>query len=168
MAITGAPELLIVMGASATQEQVDEVGSVEEDVRGHQDGVLEEPGRDELMLLRLLLELGHAAELAEARDRIEQPTPLGVRVDVALDEDRRAVRVEPGRKQHRGQRERRFAQVVGVVFGRDRVQVDDAEERLALVLRRDVLPVAARVVPERLVAGGSDAGEDAGLVGHGG
>ena len=54
-----------------------------------------------------------------------------MRGHVALREDGRALRVEPGREQHRGQVERALAQVGRVVVDRDRVQVDDAEERLA-------------------------------------
>src|SRR5581483_8326945 len=42
---------------------------------------------------------------------------------------------------------------------RDRVQVDDAEERVARLLRLDVLTEAAAVVPERLPARGLDTGE---------
>ena len=43
---------------------------------------------------------------------------------------------------------------------RDRVQVDDAEERVALLLGGDVLPEPAAVVAEGLVPRGPDAGED--------
>ena len=64
----------------------DEVGLVEQDVAGHQDRVGEEAGGDELLLLGLVLELRHPAQLAEARDRAEQPGRLGVRLDVALGE----------------------------------------------------------------------------------
>ena len=39
--------------------------------------------------------------------------------------------------------ERRFAEVGGLVLDADRVQVDDAEERLSLFLRRRVLAEAA-------------------------
>src|SRR5262249_15036627 len=92
---------------------------------------------------------------------------LGVRDDVALREDRRAVRVEAGREQHRGPGQRVLAQLPWLDGGRDAVEIDDAEERLPLLLGRDVLPVAAGVVAQRLVARGSDAGEDAWLCGLG-
>src|ERR671924_263856 len=138
----------------------DDVGLVEQDVAGHQHGVVEEPGGDELLLLRALLELGHPAQLAEARDRAEQPSRLGVRGDVALREDGRALRVEPGGEEERGDREGRLAEDVRLERRRDRVQVDDAEEGVALLLGRDVLAETAAVVAERLVAGRPDAGED--------
>ena len=81
-----------------------DVGLVEQDVAGHQHRVGEQAGGDEVLALRLLLELRHPAQLAEARHRAEQPGGLRVRDDVALREDRRALGVEPGREQHRGDR----------------------------------------------------------------
>ena len=139
----------------------DDVGLVEQDVPGHQHRVREEAGGDELAPVRLVLELRHPAELAEARDRAEQPGRLRVRGHVALREDGRAARVEPRREQHRGKVERPLVEVGDVVLDRDRVQVDDAEEALAELLRRRVLAEAADQVAEVLVAGGLDAGEHA-------
>ena len=77
----------------------DDVGLVEQDVAGHEHGVVEEPGRDEVLLLGTLLELRHPPELAEARDGAEQPRGLGMRLHVALDEDGRAVGIEARREQ---------------------------------------------------------------------
>ena len=90
----------------------DDVGLVEQDVAGHQDGVGEEAGGDDLLPLALLLELRHPAELAVARDRGEQPGRLGMRLHVALAEHRRALRVEPGREEHRGEIERPLVEVL--------------------------------------------------------
>ena len=136
------------------------VGLVEEDVAGHQHRVREEAGRDELATVGLVLELRHPAELAVRGDGREQPTGLGVRRHVALREHRRPHGVEPGRDQHREQVERAVVEVARVVVDRDRVQVDDAEERLALLLRLRVLAEAADVVAEVLVARRLDARED--------
>ena len=90
----------------------DDVGLVEQDVAGHQHRVGEEAGRDELLAFALLLELGHAAELPEPGDGREQPRRLGVRRDVALQEERAAVRVEPDRVEQRGEVERAVVQVL--------------------------------------------------------
>ena len=138
----------------------DAVGLVEEDVARHQHGVREEPGRDELPPVGLVLELRHPAELAVARDGREQPRRLGVRGDVALREDRRPLGVEAGRDEHREQVERAVVEVARVVLDGDRVEVDDAEERLAVLLGLRVLAEAADVVAEVLVARRLDAGED--------
>ena len=137
-----------------------DVGLVQEDVPGHQHRVLEQRGRDELLLVALLLELRHPAQLAVARGRAEQPRRLGVRGHLALHEHRRAVGIEPGREQHRRDVQRQTMQLGRVVLDRDRVQVDDAEEGLALLLRARVLAEPARVVAERRLAGRLDAGED--------
>ena len=56
----------------------------------------------------------------------------------------RALGVEPDREEQRRQVERAVVQVLRVVVDRDRVQVDDAEEGVALVLGRDVLAHARR------------------------
>ena len=68
----------------------------------------------------------------------EESSQLASRVGryLALGEDRRALWVEARRDEHRVQVERPLAQVVRVVLDGDRVEVDDAEERLALFLRR--------------------------------
>src|SRR5579884_3826306 len=138
-----------------------DVGLVEEDVARHQHGVGEEAGRDELLALALILELSHPAELAEAGDRRQQPRRLRVRGHLALQEQRAAVGVEADRVQQRGEVERAVVEVAGVVLDRDRVQVDDAEEGVARLLRRDVLAHRADVVADVLGARRLDAGEDA-------
>ena len=139
----------------------DDVGLVEQDVARHQDGIGEERGGDELALVRLVLELGHPVQLAEARHAAQQPSRLGVGGHVTLREDGRALGVEPGREQHRREIERLLAEVLWVVLDADRVQVDDAEEALAALLGRGVLAEAADQVADRLVARGLDAGENA-------
>ena len=71
----------------------------------------------------------------------------------------------PAAMQHRGRVEHVLAQLApGRTATRDRVQVDDAVDRLAAVLALDVLADRADVVAEVLAAGGLDAAEDA----HGG
>ena len=79
---------------------------------------------------------------------------------VALHEHGRALGVEPGREHQRGQIERARAQILGIVGDGDRVQVDDAEEGVALLLGCGVLAEAPRVVAEVLGAGGLNAGKD--------
>ena len=138
----------------------DLVGLVEEDVAGHEHRVREEPGAHGLLLLRLLLELRHAAQLAHRRDGAQKPRGFRVGRDVALDEHRRAVRIQARSEQHRGQIEGPLAQILGVVRHRDRVQIDDAEEPDTALLRQRVLAKAAAEVPEVLGAGRLDAGED--------
>ncbi len=96
-----------------------------------------------------------------ARHRRQQPSRLGVRGDVALDEDGRAIRIEPRREQHRGYVERAVPKRRRIVRHRDRVQVDDAEEGFALLLRGCVLAEAAAEVADVGIACRLDAAEDA-------
>ena len=96
-------------------------------------------------------------------DRREQPGQLGVLAHVGLAEEDAALRVEPGGEQDRGRVVEPLAQLGGVEGDRERVQVDDAEDRrLAPVLALDVLADRADVVAEVLAAGRLDAGEDDG------
>ena len=115
-----------------------DVGLIEQDVAGHQDRVVEEPGRDEVLALRLLLELRHPAQLAIRSHGAEQPRGLRMSDDVALDEDGRAVRVESRREQPGRHGQGRFAQDLRIERRRDRVQIDDAEEGLAACRGRPV------------------------------
>ena len=60
-------------------------------------------------------------------------------VHVALAEEDAALGVEAGGEQERGQVVEALAQLGGLVGDGRRVQVDDAEQRLAALLRGDVL-----------------------------
>ena len=125
-----------------------------------QDRVGEQAGAHRLLSLALLLELGHPAQLAERRRALEQPGELGVLGDVALHEDRAD---RPGRARRRrattpsrgcGRAARR------VVSSGEGVQVDDAEERVRLVLVRHPLAEGAEVVADVRRTGGLNARED--------
>ena len=87
------------------------VGQIQQDVRGLQHGVGEEPHGDRLAAFRLLLERNHAAELARRRDAIEEPRELGVLVHVALDEHDRALGIESGSHERRERVARRGRQL---------------------------------------------------------
>ena len=138
------------------------VRAVGEHVGGHQDGIEQQPGRDELALGdRLVAELVHAVELAERRHARQQPRQLGVLLDVALAEEDAALGVEPGADQDRRRVVDALAQLGRVVVDGDRVQVDDAvDRRVAALLAGDVLDDRADVVAEVLAARRLDAGED--------
>ncbi len=140
---------------------------------GHEDRVVEQPdGRPTPAPVpasgRLLLELRHAAQLAERRNAVEDPRQLGVRAHVALHEQQRAVLVEAGRHEHRGDVAGQPLELGRVPGGRERVQVDDAEDRLVGIgrggagrgLRVDPAGDRAEVVAQLELAGGFDPGED--------
>jgi hypothetical protein len=140
----------------------DLVRPVGEHVGGLQHGIEEQPGRHQVPLRAgLLFELGHPVQISERGHRREQPAELGVLVHIALAEEDAAARIQPGCEQRRGSVVDRLAQHRWFVGDRDRVQVDDAVDRLAAVLSRDVLGDRPDVVAEVLAAGRLDAGEDA-------
>jgi hypothetical protein len=99
--------------------------------------------------------------LFELRYVAEQPRALGVLVDVALDEEHAALGVEPGGEQRRRRVDRVLEKRRRVVRNADRVQVDDAVERLAALLVGDVVPDGAEVVAEVLSPRRLDAREHA-------
>ena len=79
------------------------VGLVEQDVGGLEHRVEEDPGGDELALARrLVLELGHAVQVAVGGHSAEQPGELGVLVHVGLAEQDATLGVEPGGHEDRG------------------------------------------------------------------
>ena len=71
------------------------VDVVEQDVRGLQHGIGEEAHGDEVLLLGLVLELRHAAQLAVARRARQQPGALRMIRVVALHEERAALGIDP-------------------------------------------------------------------------
>jgi len=93
---------------------------------------VKQPHAYRLVALALLLELGHAPELAEGGGALEQPAQGSVLLYVALREDDADLWVEPAREQPRSGFERASADLSRVVFDRERVQVDDAETESAL------------------------------------
>ena len=113
-----------------------DVGLVEQDVGRHEDGVGEQPdaGVVGTLLLRLVLELRHAAGLAEAGDRGEDPRQLGVRAHVRLHVERRLRRLDAGGDVLGGGAAGLLAQLGRILRRRERVQVDDGEERVVLAL----------------------------------
>ncbi len=82
-------------------------------------------------------------------------------VHVGLAEEDAALGIEAGGEQDRGGVIDALAQLGWLVGDRDRVQVDDAEDRrLAPLLPLDVLADRADVVAQVLAAGRLDAAED--------
>src|ERR1035437_4593597 len=112
-----------------------EVRVVEQDVRRLQDGVIEDPRHHLLLLRRLLLERNLPLELAERRDRVENPRELGMLGHLRLDEQGRLRRVDPGGEEPHRHFLRAPLQFPRLVGRRNGVVVHDAEERLELVLQ---------------------------------
>ena len=137
-------------------------GVVEQDVGGHQRRIGEKPERGVLgVLARLVLELDHPVHPADPGDAVEDPGELGMPGHLALREEDRALRVDAAGDIGGGQLARRPAQLLRLLPDGDRVQVDDAVDRLVAVLHGAEAAQRAEIVAERQVARRLDAGEDA-------
>ena len=137
-------------------------GAVQQNVRRHQHRIIVEPdGRVLAVLAGLLLELGHAAEPADARDAVEDPGQLGVAGDLALVEHDVLLRVDAGGDEGRGDLAgvagelRRAAPDVDAL--RDRVHVDDAIDAVMGFLHLHEVDDRAEVIAEMQIARRLDA-----------
>ena len=135
-------------------------GVVEEDVGRHEDGIGEEPDPDGLLALPLVLELGHAPQLAHRRRALEQPGEPGVLGHLALDEERGPVGVEADGEQVESGIERVGPQDGRVDLRGQRMKVDDAVEGVVPVLEGHPVAQGPEVVPQGEIARWRDAGED--------
>ena len=104
-----------------------QVRAVEQDVGGHQHRIVEQPGRDTFETLRLIFELRHPLQLADRRDRVEQPLELAVLGDVRLHEQDRALRVDARGEQPDRHVARPLRQTGLVVLAGDGVQIHHAD-----------------------------------------
>ena len=139
-------------------------GLVGQDVGGHQRRIGEQAQRAVLGVLAggLVLELGHAAHPAHARDAVEDPGKFDMRGHLALVEQDRARRVDAGGDEACRRLARLLAQLRRVLPDGDRVHVDEAVDRLdPLVLLFDEALERAEIVAQRQPARGLDAREDA-------
>src|SRR6185312_6663450 len=128
----------------------------------HQVGIGEQADRDVLAVLaRLLLELRHAVEPAEAGHAVEDPGELGMGRHLALVEDDVLARVDAGGEVAGGDLARLMLQLLRILPDGDGVLVDDAEDAVEAVLQLHPVADGAEIVAEMEIVGGLDAREDA-------
>ena len=136
------------------------VRAVQQNVARHQHRVVEQTGGDAHHSGGLVFVLRHALKPADGGYAVEQPARLGVRGNVALDEQRALVRVDSAGEQYGRELASLSSQLVGVNVHSDRVQVNDGEEVLFLVLTLDPAFEGADVVAELRVAARLNAAKD--------
>ena len=139
------------------------VGLVEQDVRGLQHRVGEQPDGGPVGAVpgRLVLELGHPARLAEPGDAAQHPLPAA-RARAPGTARTRCTGPGPARARAAARRRCRVrgGEQLRVVLDGDRVQVRDEVERVVVVLQGHPLPQRAEVVAEvERVRGRLDAGQ---------
>ncbi len=126
----------------------DQLGVVEEDVGRHQHGVGEHPGLDRLLARALLLELGHAAQLAHRGRALEQPRELLMGGHVALDEQGAPLGIETRCEQQAGGVDRLSSKLGGLDGSCQCVEIDHAVEGIGAVLLGHPLAHRTEVVAE--------------------
>ncbi len=92
--------------------------------------------------IALVLELGHAAQLAEAGEALHQPPQLGVLMNVALDKDGAEFGVEAYRQKHPGHVDSAGSNFPRFFGKGESVEINDAVHRVCVVLK--LFPVAQR------------------------
>ena len=133
---------------------------VEQNVRRHQHRVREESGGDVVgVLLGLLLELGHAAQLAELGIAAQNPAQLRVLGNVALNKQDALLRVQSAGEILGQLLQRPAAQVRGILAYGDRVQVHDAVHAVIFVLHGHPVFDRAHIGAQGQVTAGLDAAE---------
>ncbi|MNN25197.1 hypothetical protein D3C81_1386560 [compost metagenome] len=143
---------------------------VEQDVRRlqHRIGVEADAGAF-LVLARLLLELGHPVQPAEAGDTVEDPGQFGMGGHRRLREDGGLGRVQARRQIGRRDLARLGRQLLRLLPDGDGVHVGDEDEQgRARVLQLGEALQRAQIVAQVQGAGGLDAGQDAARTGIGG
>ena len=138
----------------------DDAGLVEQDVGGHQDGVLQQAVADGFLFGGLRLVLRHALQPADGGDAGEHPGEFGVRGNGGLHHDGAILRVDSGGQIERGDLEDFGAQFGGVLVDCDGVQVDDAENALVIVLDAHPVFQRAEVISDVKISGRLHSGED--------
>ena len=137
-----------------------DAGLVEQDVGGHQDGVLQQAVAHGFLLGGLGLILGHALQPADGGYAGEHPGQLGMRRDGGLHHDGAGLGVDARGQVERGDLADLGAQLGGRLVKRNGVQVDDAENALVIVL--DSHPVFERpqIISDVQISGRLHAGKD--------
>jgi len=123
-------------------------GLVDDDVRGLQDRVVEQPHAVVDPLVLLLLVGRRALHPAHRHDRVEDPGQLGMLRHVGLADQGAALRIEPHRQQVEDHLVRQLAHLLAVVDRGHGVVIDDRVDRVVPVLERDVVDLRAEVVAQ--------------------
>ena len=134
---------------------------VEQNVRRHQRRIREQARVDVIgVLLRLVLELGHALQFAHVGEAVENPGKLRMAAHVALAVDDVLFGVQAAGDVDGCQLQTAAAQSRGVLTDGDGVHVHHAVDALVFVLQKLEVAQGANVVAQRQRAGGLNAGKN--------
>ena len=138
----------------------DDSGVVEQNVRCHQNRILQQPIADCLGFFGFRFELRHAFEPTEGRDTGQQPAKFGMLRHAGLDGERTDGWVNPGSEVKPGDLANFFAQLFRLLVHRNSVEINDAKNALVFMLQLDPITEGAKVVAYMKVSGRLHPGED--------
>ena len=133
---------------------------VQQDIRSHQAGVGKQAAVDVVRVLgRLILELGHPAQLTEHGVALQNPAQLRVLVHMALDEQGVLLRIQAAGDVLSQLLQSPPPQIRGILPDGDGMEVCHKVE--AVVFLRPLSPVfhGTQIAAQGQIAGGLDAGE---------
>ena len=138
----------------------DDIGLIEQDVGGHEGGIGKEAGVDVVGVLGgLVLELGHAAKLAEHGIAVEDPGQLRVGGHHGLDKEDAPVGVNAAGDELGKQLHRAAAQSGRILPQGDGVLIHYTVDAVILILIGRPVPECPHIVAQMDVAAGLDAAE---------
>ncbi len=137
------------------------VGLVKQDIRRHQHRVVKQADIDVVSVLGgFVLELGHAAHLAEHGVAVEYPRKLCMGGYMALNKEDRFLRVDTAGDILREQLKRLSAQPGRVLADGDSVHVNNTVDAVVFILEGGEMLNRAQVISQRQMAGGLHAREN--------
>ena len=138
-----------------------QVGLVEHDIRRHQGGIGEQTGVDVVGVAGgLVLELGHAGQLAEHGVAVEHPGQLRVGGHMGLDEEDGLLRVDAAGHQLGKELNGLAAEGGGVLTDGDGVLIHHAVDAVVLILHGHPVAQRTQIVAQMEGAAGLDAAEN--------
>ena len=154
--VAGKLEMLLLIFADRNQ-----IGLIEQYIRGHQHRIIEEADEDVLFLLAgLIFELRHAFQLGHARDAVKQPRQLSVRGHIRLHKHGRNIRINANGKIDSRELTRFCGEHLRILRQRDGVKIYDTEKTLIVTLERHPITQSAEIISQMNVAGRLRAAED--------
>ena len=133
---------------------------VQKNIRCHQAGVSKKAAVDIVgILCRLVLELGHAAQLTEHGIEVQHPSQLRVLTDMALDKQGVLLRVKTAGNVLRQLLQRAAAQVSRVLANGDGVEICHKIEAVILLTAFRPILNGSQIAAQGQITGGLNAGE---------
>ncbi len=140
---------------------------IEQDIGGHQHGILQQPIAHRFLPGGLGFVLRHAFQPPHRRYAGQHPRQFGMGRHRRLHHDGADLGVDARRQVERGYLLDFGPQLRGLLEERDRMKIDDAEDALVIVLDAHPVLEGAQVVADMEISGRLHAGKDARFHGRG-